>query len=144
MPRFTLSLLAATAFCLLGGGVQAQLGGTAGEQEEKPVEQARSYEGQPLLVIRFNQRRVYFERALRQAVDAAERAKDTVQYEVVSYGPEVDKRRMSGERVIDQAQENLRAVVEEMRQQGVDGGRIHTSTEPGDGMVTQEIHIFVR
>src|SRR5688572_25976710 len=74
----------------------------------------------PLLLIRFNQPRVYFDRSLSQAVSSAERAKPGVTYDVVSYASGSDKK----------ANENLRAVLGGIYKQGVPSQRVQIRNEP--------------
>jgi hypothetical protein len=112
------------------------------EPADEPV--ATAEESKPLLVIRFNQKHVYFDRALRQAVESVERTKAGASYTVVSYVPS-GKSGGSGqnERRTEDAVENLNEVVGGLAQQGVETSRIHYSSQTDDKLDSQEIHIFV-
>ncbi len=92
-------------------------------------------EDKPLLIIRFNQARVPFDNALSKAIGAAERAKPDMQYEVISYIPEL------GNPVTSRA--NLQAVVGGMQMHGADISRITWRSELASGN-TQEVHVYVR
>ncbi len=87
--------------------------------------------GKPLLVIRFNQPHVYFQKPLSIAVTRAEQAKPGVVYDVVSYTS--PNAAVSG---------NLDVVLGTMISMGVPRARIKAMTQAsGSG---EEIHIFVR
>ncbi len=87
----------------------------------------------PLLLIRFNQPRVYFDRSLSQAISSAERVKPGITYDVVSYSTSGDAK----------AGDNLRLVLGGIYKQGVPSSRVQIHSEPvASG--SQEIHIYVR
>ncbi|MGE0753829.1 MAG: hypothetical protein AB7L92_01565 [Alphaproteobacteria bacterium] len=88
----------------------------------------------PLLIIRYNEPRVYFAKALNTAVQAAETAKPDVQYTVVAYVPENTPSQY--------IRAYLRAVVEGIRINGVALERIRWQTEPTSGAYP-EIHVLV-
>ena len=109
-------------------------------QDTVPVASAPQ---KPLLVIRFNQPGVSFQRALRQAVTSAEHIKNNVIYSVVSYVP-VGASKSKNDRVATEATDNLNAVLSEMMSDGVPAGRIGTSTLSSPAGGSQEIHIYVQ
>jgi len=86
-----------------------------------------------LLIIRFNQKHVYFDKALATAVQSVEKAKPGSVYNVVSYTPPS----------IQDAQANLQAVTQQMQALGIPGSRIESSSQPSDEVKSQEIRIFV-
>lgn len=110
----------------------------AAAQEAKDATAERT----PLLVIRFNQRHVYFQRALKQAVESAERAKPGAFYDVVSVVPGGGSASQN-QRINEDSVANLNAVVQELQSLGVQAERIHTSSQPGVGVTSQEIQLFV-
>lgn len=98
----------------------------------------------PVLVVRFNQSHVYFDQAVANVVKAVESSKPGLQYDVVSYLPDLSK--LSPEQqanVNTRAGDNMKDVVAQVQQNGVAASRIHvgTATEP---VTSQEIKIFVR
>ena len=97
----------------------------------------------PLLIIRFNQKRVYYQHALAQAVKSAEMAKHTVQYHVVSLVPSTSNK-MDNEHESAEASSNLNTVVSEMESLGVAGSRIASGTQNATNVSSQEILIFVQ
>jgi len=96
----------------------------------------------PLLVIRFNQQHVYFDRVLRQAVDATEKTKAGAVYDVVSIVPSGGSREQN-ERISADAADNLNAVVQQLQDLGVQPSRIQASTQSSTAVTAQEIDIFV-
>lgn len=99
----------------------------------------KTEESTPLLTIRFNQHRVYFDRALRQAVRSAENTRAGVDYYVISVVPAADANRAQVS-----ALENLNSVVSAIRQQGIPDTRIHSKTDPSGEVASQEVRIYVQ
>jgi hypothetical protein len=97
------------------------------------VPQARAQANTPLLIIRFNQKRVYFEPALTRAVGEAQGAKADVVYEVVSLVPPS----------APDAQRRLDEVLATMVGLGVPGARVRVSQQAAS-TDSQEVHIYVR
>jgi len=97
----------------------------------------------PLLVIRFNQQHVYFDRVLRQAVESAEKAKADALYDVVSIVPTGGNNAQQNERLSANAAGNLGSVVQELQNLGVQPSRIHSTTQSSASATAQEIQIFV-
>lgn len=95
----------------------------------------------PLLVIRFNQRRVYFDRALRQAVASAEKTRAGVVYHVVAFMPPSQDNHQNA-RVSQDTMANQQAVVNELQNQGIPPARIRTSTG-FENVQSPEVRIFV-
>ncbi len=116
--------------------------GTAEAPAETQQAQPAAKPSKPLLVIRFNQKRVYFDRALRQAITGAERAKPGVAYAVTSYAPSGERSAQS-ERFAAEASEHLRDVVTAMKGLGVEPGRIQSSVEAAQDADSVEVHIYV-
>ena len=93
----------------------------------------------PLLVIRFNQHRVYFDRALRQAVGAAERTRAGVHYDVLSLLPQTANAQMEQE-----AKGQLADVLKVMMQSGVMQSRIRAQMKLSPEVTSHEIQIYVQ
>ena len=92
----------------------------------------------PLMVIRFNQPRVYFEKSLHSAVAKALRVKPNVYINVVNYFPTLN------ERAVDKAENNLNSVVRALNKMGMPLERIGVTSEPASDLGESEVHIYVR
>jgi hypothetical protein len=95
----------------------------------------------PLLLIRYNQEYVHFNRALRQAVANAEHLRPGVTYRVVSVVPQ--PRRGVAEVASATASERLKKVTAAMAELGVSNERIKTASEKSKAVSSQEIRVFV-
>jgi hypothetical protein len=98
--------------------------------------------GQALVVVRFNQPRVYFDQQLYSAISKAVAIKPEVTFEVVSYAP------ATGNAVNDQkwqaiAGHNTKAVIAAMTNMGVPMERITVTGESQAGLHYDETHVFV-
>jgi hypothetical protein len=105
--------------------------------------QAVSDAGEPLVIIRFNQQRVYFDQQLYSAISKAVVIKPEVTFEVVSYAP------VTGNAVADKnwqavAGHNTRAVITAMNGMGVPMDRIHVTGQSQQGLRYDETHVFVK
>lgn len=92
----------------------------------------------PLVVIRFNQPRVYFERPLYNALQKALGAKPDLRINVVSYFP------TRHPKMVDEAEENLNSVVRTLGDIGIPLARIGVASEPASDLQHSEVHIYVR
>lgn len=101
----------------------------------QPLAKATTSQEKPLLVIRFNQSRVYFDRMLSKAIDAAKSRSPDASFEVVSFMPARANAQLGGV--------NLQSVLAYMNAKGVTKVTVTQSPAPVS-MATQEIHIFVR
>ena len=99
----------------------------------------------PVLVIDFAQKHVYFDRQLQQVLTKVEAGQAGANYDVVSHIPAEDG---SGKLQIGRLNEsygaNLTEVVSKMQAFGIPMGRIHTSIEPSNQVTTQQVSIAVR
>ncbi|MDE3015330.1 MAG: hypothetical protein KGI29_00195 [Pseudomonadota bacterium] len=95
----------------------------------------------PLLVIRFNHF-VYFERALKEAVDSTQQVKPGASYRLVNSIPAGNNPSQT-QRLSQQAPANLQAVTDQMKADGVPESKIRVETVSGDPGGVQEIDIFV-
>jgi len=102
-------------------------------------------ETSPLLVVTFNQRHVYFDRELREAVGTAEARQAGATYVVISTVPTdegVGKSRVSH---LNKAYAgNLDAVLKVMQDAGIPSGRIQVSTESSADVTAQEVSISIK
>ncbi|MFZ4541385.1 MAG: hypothetical protein ACOYNL_06185 [Rickettsiales bacterium] len=97
---------------------------------------------QPLVIIRFNQPRVYFDTQLYSAIEKAIAIKPEVTFEVVSYAP-VTSDSDKNSKWQEVASHNTRAVVKAMTGMGVPMERIHVVGQSSDGIRYDETHVFV-
>jgi hypothetical protein len=97
----------------------------------------------PLMVIRFNQPRVFFQQPLYTALSRAIEAEPAVRFHLVSYIPQTTDARRN-QQAQQRAQANLGAVLQQMRQMGVPESQISATTTPDGSLAFDEVHLFVR
>ena len=114
------------------GGVEASIA----QAQMAPVGNA------PLVVIRFNQRQVYYERQLFTALEQAVAVKPSVLFEVVSYVPTGQDERAQAD-LFARAQAETNRVLGSFAEMGVPAERIQVSTERDGSLKHHEVHIFV-
>lgn len=98
---------------------------------------------QPLVIVRFNQPRVYFDQQLYSAISKAVAIKPDVMFDVVSYAPS------TGDAGTDQkwqsvAGHNTKAVIAALNNMGIPMERINVTGESQPGLKYDETHVFVR
>jgi hypothetical protein len=97
----------------------------------------------PLVIIRFNQPRVYYEKQLYGAVTKAVAAKPGVMFDLVSYVPTgADVKRNTGWQAT--ARQNVQAVMNSLERMGVPASRISYRAVPLRDAGYDEVHLFVR
>lgn len=96
----------------------------------------------PLVVIRFNQRKVYFERQLYTAISKAVAVKPDVLLELVSFVPQgaSDQQNQS---ISAKSEQNLASVIQSLQGMGVPRERINIVKESSSTIRFQEVHIYV-
>lgn len=97
----------------------------------------------PLVVVRFNQARVYYEQSLYQAIAKAVEAKSSVMFDVVSAAPS------TGNAAVDvqwqqASEQHTQQVVASMQRMGVPRSRMTISAQPQPGLTADEVRIYVR
>lgn len=107
--------------------------------QAQPQAQAAVEQRQPVMILRFNQRNVHYEKHLASIIRRAQQIKPDVQFDVVSILPS------GGERSFWQKKTTARVkqLTESFARNGVSGDRIHTSQKIAP-VSSDEIHIFVR
>ncbi len=96
----------------------------------------------PSLVILFNRNHVDFERDLRHLLEASERSKKIVHYDIISEVPaEIEGGRRNG-RVQSEYETNLNEVVDMFAQLGVQSSRLDVQTKPSSKISAQTVSIF--
>jgi hypothetical protein len=91
----------------------------------------------PLMVIRFNQPRVYYEQPLYNALNRAAQAKTGVRFAIINYFPANPQ----GQRI---AEANFQRVLATIRQIGVPNQRVDIRNEAAPDLNYSEVHIYVR
>jgi len=99
--------------------------------------------GEPLVVIRFNQRYVHYEQQLYKAMQQAVAIKPELMVDVVSYSPETGDSDLN-EQWQQAASVHTQKVVATLQQMGVPRSRIAVTGQRLNGIKTDETHIFVR
>lgn len=104
---------------------------------------AEAQAGTPLVVIRFNQARVYYDQQLYGAISKAVAVKPDVTFDIVSNAPLTgDSSR--DEKWIETASRNTQAVVAVMKSIGVPMERMRISGQVTSGIRFDETHIYAR
>jgi hypothetical protein len=108
-----------------------------------PLAVASAPSDMPLVVIRFNQPRVYFEQPLFTAVSRAVERKPDVQFNLVSFVPTTgDSRR---DQVLQsKANQHASQVAQAIINMGVPQSSVSISSELAQGIAHDEVHIFVQ
>lgn len=94
-----------------------------------------------VVVIRFNQERVYFHDSLKRVVAAVAEKKQRATYDVISVIPSVSKHGREDDRIYAA---NLRNVISSLSRLGVSVDQINVGVADSDKVENQEIRIFVR
>ncbi len=97
----------------------------------------------PLVVIRFNQRKVFFEQQLALAAKRAMDVKPDVVFDVVSMMP-VSADPALAQRIANVAASNARLVAEALVKSGVSPDKINPRSQSAQGYAFDEVHVFVR
>ena len=106
-------------------------------QEENYVSPGSDHRTTPLMIIRFNQRKVYFERSLYEAVERAVEVKPGVRFTLVSMVP-------GEEASSDTADRNAGKIVKALNDMGVPSSRIDVQRKTDNSVDTGEVHVFVK
>lgn len=99
--------------------------------------------GAPLMTVRFNQARVYYDQQLYSAISQAVAVKPDVMFDVVSNAPLTGDSSTDSEWV-NTASRNTQAVVATMQRIGVPMERMRISGQAKPGLRYDETQIFVR
>lgn len=98
---------------------------------------------EPLVIIRFNQPRVYYEQQLYQAMSKAVAIKPELMIDVVSFAPQASDSD-ANDAWQQAASKHTQQVVAALESMGVPRARIQVSGERLAGIRADETHIFVR
>lgn len=97
----------------------------------------------PLLVVRFNQSRVYYDQQLYSAISQAVAVKPDVMFDIVSNAPLTGDASRDSDWVAT-ASRNTQAVVATMQSIGVPMERMRITGQAKAGLRYDETHIYVR
>jgi hypothetical protein len=98
---------------------------------------------EPLVIIRFNQPRVYYEKQLYGAVSQAVAVKPEVMFELVSFVPtRSDPKQNAGWEVT--ARQNAQTVMSSLKRMGVPPSRVSYRAEPAQNAPYDVVYLFVR
>lgn len=97
----------------------------------------------PLMIIRFNQQRVFYQKPLYNALSRAIQAEPAVRFELVSYVPQTADGDLN-EQWMRAAGAHTQEVVRQMQQMGVPQAQIGVSSEMDPALQYDELHIFIR
>lgn len=106
------------------------------------VAAAQTYADTPLMVVRFNQDRVYYQQSLYSAVSRAVQAKPSVMFNIITLIPQTGDSSFDKKSTVA-AQTNTNALVRDMVQMGVPQNRIRVSYQNGSNLQSSELHLFV-
>jgi len=128
---------------------QTQLAPNSWRNTNAPSEQdsatQASGETSPLLTITFNQRHVYFDRQLREAIDNTETRQAGATYVVVSTVPiDTGTGRTHVAYRNDTYGSNVDNVLKVMQDAGIPLGRIQFSTQSSDDVTAQEVSVSIK
>lgn len=102
-----------------------------------------AHAAEPLVIIRFNQSRVYYDQQLYKAISQAVAIKPDVMIDVVSYAPETNNTTIDRQWQTA-ASQHTQQVVATLNSIGVPSSRISVSGQSMAGIRYDETHVFVR
>lgn len=106
-----------------------------------PSAWAQSHFDTPLMVVRFNQERIYYQQPLYTAISRAVDAKPGVVFNIITVIPQTGSERDQQKSTVA-AQTNTNTVVQDMVKMGVPQNRIRVSYQTGH-VEFSELHLFV-
>ncbi|OFX09717.1 MAG: hypothetical protein A2516_09125 [Alphaproteobacteria bacterium RIFOXYD12_FULL_60_8] len=97
----------------------------------------------PLVVIRFDQSKVAFEKAVYQAVSRVLEKKPSANFDLVAVAP---SRGTPGQVALlgNEARRNATNVMRSLSDMGLPAEQVHMSTATSDQAITTEVHLYVR
>ncbi len=107
------------------------------------ISMAQNQGSQPLVVIRFNQPRVYFDQQLYGAISKALEIKPDLMLDVVSIAPSLGNEQ-ADKKWQALAGRNTRTVIDAMKAMGVPADRMTVTGQSQSGLRYDETHVFVR
>lgn len=142
-------ILMVSTIMMLSSALPAQaapvMGGIGGGQVMvlAAAQAAGSHQTTPLIIVRFNQRSVYYQQPLYNAVSRAMQVKPGVRFNVVSVVP-VAGDADTDSQLQDVARANTGRLMQDMLQMGVPQNQLTVSYQTSAAVETNEVHIFVQ
>lgn len=96
----------------------------------------------PLVIIRFNQRKVMYERQLYNAIAKAVEIKPDVVLDIISFVPQTGNSR-ADDRLQSSALTQTSGVINSLRGMGIPQERMHVSREASPNIRFHEVHVYV-
>lgn len=125
------------AICKLMLGIAASLVVAASAHA-----QSASHLETPLMVVRFNQDRVYYQQPLYNAVSNALQAKPGVMFNIISLVPDTGDARANS-KLKESAERSTGQLVGDMRKMGIPDSRMRVSYQSTPSVSSNEVHLFV-
>ena len=97
--------------------------------------QAGSHHAMPLILVRFNQPRVYFQRPMSNVVQRALNISPDVGFKVVHYTPKAGNKK---------AERDLNSVLQHLYRLGVRKGNVQVDQQVASALGHSEVHLYVR
>ncbi len=110
----------------------------------RPVEaQAQAYRSKPLIIIRFNQPVVHYEKALQSAVLRAMQAKPDIRFTLISFAPAYGNTATQAQ-LAERAATLVNQIAAQIAASGVSSDRIEIVTRGSAAITHSEVHILVQ
>jgi hypothetical protein len=103
-----------------------------------PLASAHAQNDVPLLVLRYNQPRIYYDKQLYTAVSKAVAIKPEVRFSIVSFVPD-----QGGEAMQQAATAQTNALIASLQKMGIPASRISVSSEKVNDAPYHEIYLYV-
>lgn len=103
---------------------------------------AQSHLTTPLLTVRFNQDRVYYQQPLYNAVSRALEAKPSAKFKIVSLIPKTGDEKLN-KRLTVEAQQRTNMFAQDMVKMGIPQSRFAVQYQPNNQVADPELHLFV-
>ncbi len=104
---------------------------------------AQAYLVKPLMIIRFNQPVVRYERALDSAISRAVEAKPDARFTLVAFAPSYGDAATQAQ-LAERTRTQLSEVRSHIIADGISSSRIDTTTRASSAITHDEVHILVR
>ena len=113
------------------------------KSKEEPAQAAKPKPRKPLMIVRFNENYVHYERTLKKALEKSERRPGR-NYEVVSFLP-AGRNKQQNQRILLEGKKHLKEVTDAVIRAGISSYRVSSRTEAGKrGLEAQEIHLYIK
>ncbi|MCI5050203.1 MAG: hypothetical protein MRY32_07735 [Rickettsiales bacterium] len=133
MMSLCMALAAIAALSLLSPAHAMPYGGAQARPSGEP----------PVMIIRFNQQSVYYDKSLYNIVRRAVKLKPNVGFNVISYVP-TSQDPLLYQRLISNASNHMREVTNTLMKMGIRGNRLSMATHAQHGLKHDEIHIYIQ